>query len=363
MKGSQSLTGQLTMKRYAMVFLASLAILAAGVAANQQFMSDEVFYVGAARGFIAGTASVNPEHPPLAKYLIALSIKTFGDEPLAWRFPSSVAGALAALAAFGLTLRLTRSLHSAYIAWGLLLANGFWYVMSRMASLSIFELAFEMAAVWAFMIAVEEKSGRWFAMTGAMFGLSIGSRWCGGVGLAVCAVYALIYSRAVKNTALMIGSAIAVYIATWAPLIVREHRSIHYLIAGDAFILQFHRHATMDMRPGEPWWAWLTTFNLPEALMELTANPVIGVLGLAAIAVLVWHRKPLLPALFIGHIMQWAITSGHWQHYYYYLEAFTWLTLALAVAMQGVTVRRIRADVLVTACAASLMVMPLWRAL
>jgi predicted membrane-bound dolichyl-phosphate-mannose-protein mannosyltransferase len=76
MKGSQSLTGLLTMKRYAMVFLASLAILAAGVAAKQQFMSDEVFYVGAARGFIAGTASVNPEHPPLAKYLIALSIKT-----------------------------------------------------------------------------------------------------------------------------------------------------------------------------------------------------------------------------------------------------------------------------------------------
>ena len=355
------------MKRYAMVFLVSLAILTVGIAANPQFLSDEVFYVGAAHSFIAGTASVNPEHPPLAKYLIALSIKIFGDGALAWRFPSALAGALAALAAFGLTLRLTRSLHSAYVAWGLLLANGFWFVMSRMASLSIFELAFEMAAVWAFLIAVEEKSPRWHITSGALFGLSIGSRWCGVVGLSVCLTYsALLHYDAitrVRNAGLMGGTAVVVYFASWLPLVIREHRSLGYLIKANTYILHFHRYASSDMRPGEPWWTWLTTFNVPEALTELTANPVIGILGLAAIAVLVWHRKLLLAALFIGHIMQWAITSSHWQHYYYYLEAFTWLTLALAVATQDVTVRRIRVDVLVTACAATLMVMPLWRAL
>jgi 4-amino-4-deoxy-L-arabinose transferase-like glycosyltransferase len=355
------------MKRYAMVFLVNLAILIIGIAANQQFLTDETFYVGAAHSFIGGTASVNREHPPLVKYLIALSIKVFGDGALAWRFPSALAGALAALAAFGLTLRLTRSLHSAYIAWCLLLANGFWFVMSRRASLSIFELAFEIAAVWAFVIAVEENSPRWFAISGALFGLSIGSRWCGVVGLAVCLTYsALLRYNAItraKNMALMIGTAIAAYVASWIPLLIREHRGIGYLIEANTYILYFHRHASADTRPGEPWWTWLTTFSFPEALTELTANPVIGILGLAAVVVLVWQRKPLLAALFIGHIMQWAITSSHWQHYYYYLEAFTWLTLALAVAMQNITVRRLRFDVLVTACAASLMVTPLWRAL
>jgi len=349
-------------KRYAMVFLASLAILSIGIGANPSFQLDEVCYVGAARAFLAGMPSVNPEHPPLAKYLIALSIRALGDRPISWRFPSALAGALVALCAFGLTLRLTRSLHSAYIAWALLLANGFWFVMSRMACLSIFELAFEAAAVWAFVIALEQKSVRWFAASGVLFGLSIGSRWGGVVGLTVCAAYALVYYRpAVKSLALMFASTSAVYVVSWVPLLVREHRGARYLIAGNAFILEFHRHATTDPRPGEPWWTWITSLNLPEAMSELTANPVICVLGLAAIALLLWRRKPLLPALYVAHIAQWAITSSHWQHYYYYLEAFTWLTLALAVAMQGVTIRGVRADVLVTACAASLMAQPLLR--
>jgi len=351
------------LKQYAIVFFASLAILGAGIAANPSFTFDEFSYIGAARNFIAGTPSMNPEHPPLAKYLMALSITLLGDRALGWRLPSAIAGAMVAVSAFGLTLRLSRSLHTAYIAWFMIVANGFWYVMSRMAMLSIFELAFEVAAVWVFVLAAERSSARWFVCSGALFGLSIASRWCGVVGLAVCAAYALVYYRpAVKNLALMTGSAIAVYVGSWIPLLLREHRSAQYLIAANIYILQFHRHATTDPRPGEPWWTWIVTLDLQQAPMELIANPVIEILGLAAIIVLLWRRKPLLPALYIAHEMQWAVVP-HWSHYYYYLEAFTFLTVALAVAMQDVVVRRVRLDVVVTACAVGAVVWPFWMAM
>src|SRR5580700_363749 len=319
--------------RCALVFCVSLGILTIGIAGDGLYKYDEIMYTGAARNFIAGTPSVNPEHPPLVKYLIALSIKLLGDRPFGWRFPSAIAGAAVALLAFGLTWRLTHSWHSAYIVWGLIATNGFWFMMSRIANLSIFELGFEMAAVWMFLAAVEKKSPRWFACSGVLFGLSAASRWCGLVGLAVCAACALVYYRSmVKNLALMLGSAIVVYVGSWIPLIVSEHRNVSYLIAANNFILQFHRHATTDPRPGEPWWTWIFKLDLQEAPMELIANPVISVLGLVAIAVLLWRRQPLLPALYIAHILQWAIVPTHWSHYYYYLEAFTWLTLALAVA-------------------------------
>jgi hypothetical protein len=173
-----------------------------------------------------------------------------------------------------------------------------------------------MAAVWVFVVAVEENARRWFVCSGALFGFSVASRWCGVVGLAVCTAYALVYYRSVvKNLALMAGSAIAVYVGSWVPLIVREHRNAHYLIAANTFILQFHRHATTDSRPGEPWWTWVVRFDLQEAPMELIANPVIGILGLAAIVALLWRRRPLLPALYLAHILQWAIVSTHWSHY------------------------------------------------
>ncbi len=347
-------------KRYAIAFLVSVAILTIGISASS-YKEDEICYVGAARNFIAGTASVNPEHPPFAKYLIALSIKVLGDRPLGWRFPSAVAGAGLVLSAFGLTLRLTRSLHSAYITWWLIAANGFWFTMSRIANLSIFELAFEAAAVWVFVKAIEEREPRWFACSGALFGLSVASRWCGVVGLAVCAAYALVYYRPViKGLALTAGSALTVYVGSWVPLIVREHRNAFYLFTANAYILQFHRHATTDPRPGEPWWTWIFRLDLQEAPMELIANPVIGILGLVAITVLLWRRKPLLPALYIAHILQWAVVSYHWSHYYYYLEAFTWLTVALAVSMQDVKIGRVRLDITVAACALGAVAWPFW---
>ncbi len=79
--------------RYGMVFLVSLAILVAGIS-TAPIILDEPASVGAAHNFTAWTPSVNPERPPLAKYFIALSIKTFGDFAFGWRFPSAIAGAL-----------------------------------------------------------------------------------------------------------------------------------------------------------------------------------------------------------------------------------------------------------------------------
>jgi dolichyl-phosphate-mannose-protein mannosyltransferase len=340
--------------RYALVFAVSLAIVVFRVS-TAPMMFDESAYVGAARNFIAGTASTNPEHPPLAKYFIALSIKVFGDAPFGWRFPSAIAGAFLALSLFGLTFRLARSWHSSLVAWLLVVANVFWYVMSRIAMLSIFELAFEATGVWAFMVAVQEKDKNktlWFGVTGALFGLSIGCRWVGAIGLFVCIAYALVYCRpSLKAAAVMMATAIAAYAASWVPLIVREHRTAYYLLTANAFILDFQRHAKGDPRISQMWWTWIFRLHPQPSLSYLVGNPVIGILGLAALVVLLWQRKPLLPALYFAHVMQWAIAIRPVTYYYYYFEPFTWLSVALAVAMQDITIRRVRLDVVVTGCA------------
>ena len=372
---------------YALVFFVSLGILTIGISGDGFYKIDEGLYTGAARNFLAAGPSMVREHPPLAKYLIALSIKFFGDRPLGWRFPSALAGAAVALSAFGLTLQLARSLHSAYIAWLLIVTNGFWFFMSRIANLSIIELAFEIAAVWAFLIAINEtlnggnarinlpterslakthstRSLPWFPLSGVLFGLSIATRWCGVVGLAVCVGYALVYYRSqLGNLVRMCVSAVAVYLIAWIPLLLREHWSATYLIPANLYILHFHRNATTDPRPGEPWWTWMFKLDLQQAPMELIANPVICILGLAAVAFLFWRRKPLLPALYVAHILQWAIVPNHWAHYYYYLEAFTWLTLTLAVAMQGLKIRGIRLDTVIAACALGAVAWPFWTAI
>src|SRR4051794_23839377 len=57
--------------------------LMVGLASPPKFVFDEVHYVPAARqmlGLAPATPQLNPMHPPLVKELIALSIRTFGDD-------------------------------------------------------------------------------------------------------------------------------------------------------------------------------------------------------------------------------------------------------------------------------------------
>jgi len=61
--------------------------------------------------------------------------------------------------------------------------------------------------------------------------------------------------------------------------------------------------------------------------------------------------------------LQWALAHSLPQYYYYYLDSFTWLTIALAVAMQGISFKRVRLDVVVTTCAIASAIWPVWAAL
>ncbi|GBF09557.1 conserved hypothetical protein, partial [Aeropyrum pernix] len=75
-----------------------------------RYVSDEIYYVDTARRLLQNVFQVdidyysysgktsenyyNAEHPPLGKYIIALSMLLCGDRPLCWRLPSIVEAGL-----------------------------------------------------------------------------------------------------------------------------------------------------------------------------------------------------------------------------------------------------------------------------
>src|SRR3569833_4113759 len=80
------------------IFLVAHLALLIGLSTPQKFAFDEVHYVPAARQMLAPAKTspmLNPMHPPLAKELMALSIRTFGDNAFGWRYPGTLFGALA----------------------------------------------------------------------------------------------------------------------------------------------------------------------------------------------------------------------------------------------------------------------------
>jgi dolichyl-phosphate-mannose-protein mannosyltransferase len=55
---------------------------------TRNYLGDEIFYVTESNLFLHGQGMERPEHPPVAKWLIAASIFIFGDSAVGWRaFP------------------------------------------------------------------------------------------------------------------------------------------------------------------------------------------------------------------------------------------------------------------------------------
>src|ERR1700730_15610543 len=94
------------------IFFIAHAALLVGVTTPDKFYFDDVHYVPAARQMlepVLPSPMLNPMHPPLAKQLIALSIRSFGDGPLGWRYPGVLFGALAIVAIYLCALALFAS--------------------------------------------------------------------------------------------------------------------------------------------------------------------------------------------------------------------------------------------------------------
>jgi dolichyl-phosphate-mannose--protein O-mannosyl transferase len=126
-------------------------------------------------------------HPPLAKQLIALSIRAFGDNPLGWRYPSTLFGALALVAIYLCGLALFRRQSPALAAALIACFNQMLFVLARTAMLDIFALTFSLFGIAAFLFGFRERRPHpAFALAGAAFGFAAACKWSGLFPLATC---------------------------------------------------------------------------------------------------------------------------------------------------------------------------------
>jgi len=176
----------------AIIFVIAHFALLVGVSTPEKLYFDEVHYVPAARQMLAPVAFaplLNPMHPPLGKQLIALSIRSFGDTPLGWRYPSVLFGAITIVAMYLCGLALFARQEPAVVTALLTFLNQMVFAQSRIAMLDIFALAFGLLAMAAFIHGFRKPRPQlWFALTGLGCGLSIACKWSGLFVLAVCIV-------------------------------------------------------------------------------------------------------------------------------------------------------------------------------
>ena len=141
-------------------------------------------------------------HPPVGKWMLAISEWMFGYNPIGWRFMSAVSGVIIVLAIYLTVRRLSRSTLIGAIAGVFAICDGVLFVQSRMGMLDIFQILFvtlafaalisdrdqmrrRMHRVWEEGRIGDSPFGprlgfRWYRFTaGVMLGLACGTKWSG----------------------------------------------------------------------------------------------------------------------------------------------------------------------------------------
>jgi dolichyl-phosphate-mannose-protein mannosyltransferase len=174
---------------------------------------DEPFYARDACWYIRGAPDVchvmeeaNLEHPPLGKWLMALSNLAFGEGPIGWRAASLVAGVLMIAVTYVLARKLLSSTFAATFAASLLAIDFLHFVHSRVAMLDIFLGLFILVAFACLSFdgdgLLEGRTGLrdrpWRLAAGVAAGAAISVKWTGVitlVGLVVTTIAWELWAR------------------------------------------------------------------------------------------------------------------------------------------------------------------------
>jgi dolichyl-phosphate-mannose--protein O-mannosyl transferase len=362
-----------------LIFIVAHAVLLIGLTSPEKFVFDEVHYVPAARQMLEpGRPSpmLNPMHPPLAKELIALSIASFGDSALGWRYPAALFGALAIVAVYLCGLALFEAQSAALAAALLAFFNQMVFVQSRIAMLDIFALSFSLLAIAAFMRgfrAIDPQ--RWFALAGIGFGFAAACKWSGlfplMVSIAIVAITRLLQGW---KTAFADGRAsdwyrpdrwpdfrwhhaalcfvllpALVYLATFVPLygvspadLIEAQRRIF----ADNTTNAIPSHTYMSAWPSWPflarpvWYLFDKVDDNSIAAVVFLGNPLVLWPSLLALAVCLRDfivarsaRPFLILSFYFGCYLALALMPRALAFLYYYLPAATILSLAPAYAL------------------------------
>jgi dolichyl-phosphate-mannose-protein mannosyltransferase len=363
------------------LFLGAHLAFLVGVSNPDKFYFDEVHYVPAARQMLEPAMPepmLNPMHPPLAKQMIAVSIKVFGDNPLGWRYPATLFGALAIVGVYLCGIALFAAHGPALAATLIAFFNQMLFVQSRIAMLDIFALAFGLFGIAAFMQGYKQsRPHRWFALSGVLLGLSAACKWSGLFPLAVCitivAAIRLLQGwraqfsdgnagdwyrpdlwpdfRVTHFIACFVLIPSVVYLATFVPIYgfsLPDLWEAQRRIFGDNTTSAFSTHTYMSAWPSWPflvrpvWYLFDKIGDDEIAAVVCLGNPVVLWAALPAFAVVardwvVTRRTDafLLMSFYLGPYLAWALLPRVVGFIYYYLPSATFGSLLLVYALRG----------------------------
>ena len=376
------------------IALVSFALRVTNLGSIKSFIFDELYYVDGARDLLAygvEASGTEPEfivHPPLGKWMIALGIKLFGDNPTGWRITTALVGSLMILLIGLIAQRLFRNPLLAALASALAAIDGLGLVHSRTALLDNFLAFFILLATYFFI-----RRNYW--ATGLILGLALATKWSALYFIAIIGLIALYRAfshhtgrdliRPTLERFTQFGLLpITVYLTSWSGWFLsdrgwgRDHSTnpLTSFIFYHQQILGFHTGLTEKHTYEANPWSWLfmgrpTSFfyKSPTGCGSQTCSqeiialgtPLLWWLAIAALALVVgmWirsfltrHFDPAITIIIAGitaGYLPWFFFQDRTVFTFYAIVFQPFLILALVYATRAILLRFVRSGEIIVA--------------
>ena len=386
-------------KRFQFALLALIVALGFGLRvrglSSVGFNEDEIHKAEAARAYLQENFLVNLEHPMLMKSLLTLSVAAADawnrgvghahqvEEEAAVRFPNVAFGSLTAVVLFLLAQE--------YFGFGVGILSAFLWAtgvfvisINRIAKEDTFLVFFTWLGFYLFLRARElsktdvPASERWFAASGASFGLMLASKYFPHY-LGLIFLYSYVsgmightFPRRWRNTYLLLGASALVFIladpvvvlpATWKYM-------LHY--AGEGTITH-HGYLMMGRMYSEDLGHWregMPFYFYPLFLALKTPVPILVALIVGLVEV--WKRRHepgpfFVLFMFAFWLVPFSLISAKWLRY-----MLSWMPAVYIIAALGMVrifrwvsglvteIRRPLAPAVVALAALLFIIEPVW---
>ena len=174
-------------------------------------------------------------HPPLAKYLSALSVIAFGDHSFAWRLPSALAGVAVTWLVFCLAKNLWPKNPLIPLLSALLITTeGLTFAQSQIVMNDIVLLVWILAALIFWWKWQKKKTWRNLLLVTLFTGLAVGTKWS-GLGLFLIYGWQVLlnfreqtWKKIWSLLVVLVGTGL-VYLAVYIPLFATGHDWAHFV--------------------------------------------------------------------------------------------------------------------------------------
>lgn len=328
---------------------------------------DETHYIPAAKEWSKMAPTTNTEHPPLGKFLIATSIDFLGDNPIGWRAASAVAGSIAILLCYLISMAIFEDL-ALSMTIGLFSLFNFWfYIQSRIAMLDIFMVTFYLAGFYYYLrYKLHSHQKCHFYLSSLFWGLAVAIKWSSIFIYFPFLIIALatelksipkdLRLKTVGKYVLFGLFSVAVYFTTFLPYLfvtTQEKRTFFQILF--TFPLQMLRmqESVGGHHPySSAWYTWPVIIrpiwyefiqSADKAFFKgvvLIANPWQMALGILAVFILIvrWFKTQAISkmtlVLFLCSWLAWAIAPRKISFFYYFFPSAIFYSFLIPMALR-----------------------------